>query len=219
MPPCLLYNIHWILMNALPFPRLPGLIQKFQWVTAQYLSAFTTRNPLVFVLPTHSDIWLKAVKQAFLSFFFSMLLWCPQAHCWSYNQQVACESAFVPIAIHWTAACKILSCHSHLMSPFLPPRNHIKGSLCRVLWEDSTCRTCLSPGRHSVTVRWLSGFPSHLWNTVTLVSDAVSSDLETHWTKNVYNLFFPLRFSFCIDFPFLAQDWSPAKYQFTYRFC
>lgn len=54
---------------------------------------------------------------------------------------------------------------------------------------------------------------------VTLVSEAVSSDLETHWTKNVYNLFFSLDFLFFIDFPFLAQDWSPAKYQFTYRFC
>lgn len=32
--------------------------------------------------------------------------------------------------------------------------------------------------------------------TVTLVLDAVSSDLETHWTKNVYNLFFPLDFLF-----------------------
>lgn len=55
---------------------------------------------------------------------------------------------------------------------------------------------------------WL---PSHLWNTVTLVSDAASSDLETHWTKNVYNLFFPLIFSFLYWFSIFSTRLITSK--------
>lgn len=148
-----------------------------------------------------------------------MFLWCPQVHCWAYDQQVTGELAFVPVAIHWTAACKILSCHSHLMSPFWAPRSHFKGSLCQVLWEDSTCRTCLSPGLPSVTVRWLPGSP----HTCEIQSPWSQMQRPQTWKligpKMSTTYFFPLYFLFCIDFPFLAQDWSPAKYQFTYRFC
>lgn len=55
--------------------------------------------------------------------------------------------------------------------------------------------TLLSPGASAIFCVWdarLVFLLTPFKQTVTLVLDAVSSDLETHWTKNVYNLFFPL---------------------------
>lgn len=109
------------------------------------------------------------------------------------------RSALIPSAVQRTLQLEILGlllmqCESLLSLKEILQRP-VSGSLQEALPSE-----LFFPGSTSyILCRWAGGLVFlciPLKQTVTLVSDAVSSDLETHWTKNVYNLFFPLDFLF-----------------------
>lgn len=197
-------------------PRAPpGLIQKSQWVTAQYLSAFMPCNPL-WCLVEGCEM---GIFDSFLNFFSYVSLI-------SSSLLLVLQSA----SGRWVGLCSYSnSLNCSLQDSELPltsdeslPRT--KELLQRLSLQSAVERLYLqslsltrAPFCDCEMTVWLPLTPlkySHLGLRCSVLRLGNSLD-----QKCLQLIFFPLRFSFCIDFPFLAQDWSPAKYQFTYRFC
>lgn len=105
------------------------------------------------------------------------------------------RSALVPSVVQWTLQLnRSWNCWSCTVPPFWVPRRYLKGLSQQVLWEALPLGLFFHQELqlYSVWDARLVFLLTPFKQTVTLVLDAVSSDLETHWTKNVYNLFFPL---------------------------
>lgn len=112
------------------------------------------------------------------------------AHCYVCSHCLTAEVNSYPFG----SSERSWNCLSCVGTPFLVSKGHCTGLSQEVPWEALPLGLLSHQELQSVCARWSSGFLTHspLKQTVTLVSDAMSSDLETHWTKNVYNLFFPL---------------------------
>lgn len=121
-----------------------------------------------------------------------------------------------------SADYEVMNCHPHLTN--LP---WFQGVASKALLAVCSGKQCLQN-------LFLTGAPATFWvcEMVVCFSCTLLWNTKEPWSpmqcpqtqeligpKMSTTYFFPLRFSSFIDFPFLAQDWSPAKYQFTYRFC